>query len=213
VVNVKICGITRKSDALVACNYGATALGFVFWDKSPRAVSPEQAEQIVSEIPPNVCTVGVFVNAGHDRVCEVVERVGLSLVQFHGDETLEDCARAPRRVLRAVGLKDEADVDLALSFPSDVTVLLDSSNREKRGGTGHKVDWSLARRISCERPIVLAGGITGENIIEAVETVRPFGLDVSSGVEERPGVKDPLLLKNLFLSLKGKDGFDVAKKV
>ena len=203
-VNVKICGITRKSDALVACECGASALGIVFWDKSPRFVSPKQAAEIVSEIPSTVCTVGVFVNASHDWVCEVVERVGLSLVQFHGDESIEDCARAPRPVLKAVGLKGEADVDLALSFPLDVTVLLDSSNKEQRGGTGQRLDWNLARRISCERPIVLAGGINGENAIEAVKTVRPFGLDISSGVEERPGIKDPLLLKRLFLSLKGK---------
>ena len=200
-INVKICGITRKSDALVACDYGATALGFVFWDKSPRAVSPEKAAEIISEIPSTVCTVGVFVNAGHDRVCEVVEKAGLSMVQFHGDESEEDCERAPRRVLKAVSLKGESDVDRALSLPSDVTVLVDSGDQVQRGGTGRRVDWSLARRVSCERPIFLAGGINGKNVIEAVSTVRPFGLDVSSGVEEAPGVKNPLLLKGLFVSL------------
>ena len=202
-VNVKICGITRKSDAVLACECGATAVGIVFWDKSPRSVSPKQAAEIVSEIPSTVCKVGVFVNASHDWVCEVVEKVGLSLVQFHGDESIEDCARAPRPVLKAVGLKGEADVDQALSFPSDIRLLLDSSDRERRGGTGQKLDWNLARRVSCERPIVLAGGINEKNATEAVKTVQPFGLDVSSGVEERPGIKDPLLLKRFFLSLQG----------
>ena len=200
-VAVKICGITRVADALAAVMLGADALGFVFWPRSPRAISPEEARLITATLPPFVATVGVFVNASFRDVLDIARTVPLSAVQFHGDEADQDVIAFPWRVLRAVALgAPGADARLA-RLPHSVTVLLDAHDRERRGGTGQVIDWSAAAAIAAERRVVLAGGLTPDNIGDAVRSVRPWGVDVSSGVEASPGIKDVAKLRALFDAL------------
>jgi phosphoribosylanthranilate isomerase len=186
---IKICGITRTDDALHAIEHGATALGFVFWPRSPRYIAPERAADIVVALPAGVMTVGVFVNEMVDNVRDTATRVRLSTVQLHGDEPPEFADRIDWPVLRSVTLDDAADVCDAWS--PETTLLLDASDRKRRGGTGTVVDWTQASALAQRRRIVLAGGLTPENVAHAIEEVHPFGVDVSSGVEDAPGVKDP----------------------
>lgn len=201
---VKICGITRVEDAEAAIACGAAALGFVFWPKSPRFVDPYRARAIVASLPPFVTTVGVFVNQPALYVNGVASLVGLSAVQLHGDETVEFARQIRRPVLKVVALGDAAgdsDGDLASAFqtwPSRFTPLLDVRDLDRRGGTGRTIDWTRAARLAAMRPVVLAGGLTPDNVGTAIATVRPFCIDVSSGVEMRPGVKDHRRLKALF---------------
>jgi len=185
---LKICGITRLSDAEHAVRYGATALGFVFWPQSPRAVSVDRAAAIVRALPEAVTKVGVFVNEELDIVRRVVEASGIGVVQLHGDETPEYAGDLGLPVLRSVTLErfDEARVE----WPESATFLLDAADPVRRGGTGRPVDWAGAAEAARRRRVILAGGLTPENVADAIATVRPFGVDVSSGVEEAPGVKD-----------------------
>ena len=193
---VKICGITRAEDALAALEEGATALGFVFWPKSPRFIDPHRARAIVASLPPPVVAVGVFVNQPADEVNRVAERVGLNAVQLHGDETPGFAATVTRPVMKAVSLANGwRDAD---AWPADVTLLVDAHDMEHRGGTGRKADWVAAATLAGRRRIVLAGGLTPENVREAIAAVRPFGIDVSSGVESAPGIKDGDKLAALF---------------
>lgn len=186
---LKICGITRAGDAQHAVDQGATALGFVFWARSPRAVTVAQAAAIVARLPAGVAAVGVFVNESVEGIRRAVARAGLSMVQLHGDEPAAIARELSVPLLRAVTLDtfDEA----GRVWPPETRLLLDASDPIRRGGTGVVVDWARASRAARARPIVLAGGLTPDTIVEAVETVRPYGVDVSSGVEEAPGVKDP----------------------
>jgi phosphoribosylanthranilate isomerase len=185
---LKICGITRVEDALHAAEQGATALGFNLWPKSPRYVTPEQIRAIVSKVPRQVTTVGVFVNAPVDEIRRVVIQAGLSAVQLHGDEPPSHAAALEVPLLRSVAV---ADVDRTRTeWPAGTTLLVDAIDPVRRGGTGVVVDWTAAAAAARRGPIVLAGGLTPENVSEAIRTVRPFGVDVSSGVESAPGVKD-----------------------
>ena len=185
---LKVCGITRLTDALHAVNQGATALGFVFWPHSPRCVTAEQAAGIVAELPSSVMAVGVFVNESIDAIRAVAALARLSAVQLHGDEPPAYAEALPWPVLRAVTVADAPAASRA--WPRPTTLLVDAADRERRGGTGRTVDWQAAAALARTRPIVLAGGLTPVNVAEAVATVRPYGVDVSSGVEESPGVKD-----------------------
>ena len=185
---LKICGITRLVDAQAAVDHGATAVGFVFWSKSPRFVAPEQAATIVSALPSGVTTVGVFVNESMTTVKTIAERVGLSMVQLHGDERADEAALLQVPVVRALTL-DDADARVA-EWPSDTMFLLDAADRVQRGGTGKTVEWDRASDLAAQRRLILAGGLTAGNVAEAIERVHPFGVDVSSGVEAAPGVKD-----------------------
>ena len=169
-------------------NEGATALGFVFWPRSPRCVEPERAAEIIAELPSTVMTVGVFVNEAVDGIRTVAGRAGLSAVQLHGDEPPVYADALPWPIFRSVTLENAAAA--ADAWTPDATFLLDAADPERRGGTGVTVDWLGAAAVARERRIVLAGGLTPENVGEAIETVHPYGVDVSSGVEEAPGVKD-----------------------
>jgi phosphoribosylanthranilate isomerase len=196
-VLVKICGITRGEDAAAAAEAGAGAIGFIFWPQSPRFVDPYRARRIARALPPFVTPVGVFVNQPLEYVNAVTTLVGLGVVQLHGDEPL-DYARAVRRpVLKAISGADLASEAVA-RWPSDVMLLVDAHDPVRRGGTGAQADWTRAAALAAERPIVLAGGLGVDNIAEAVARVRPFGVDVSSGVEVSPGVKDRQRLAALF---------------
>lgn len=200
---VKICGITRPEDAMLAASEGADAVGFIFWPDSPRHIDVPAARAIARELPPFVATVGVFVNTEPARVLEIAASVPLTAVQFHGDESDEMVAAFPWRVLRAVDLEQPGTAARLASLPSHVTVLLDAHDPVRRGGTGRTIDWTGAAEVASRRRVLLAGGLRPENVASAVAGVRPWGVDVSSGVESRPGVKDPDKLRAFFESVRG----------
>ena len=185
---VKVCGITRLTDALHAVEQGATAIGFVLWPQSPRVVSVERAAEIIAELPSHVVTGGVFVNEPVESIRAIAERAHLTAVQLHGDEppTYADVLQWP--VFRAVSV---ADVDEASeAWSADTAFLVDNIDPVRRGGTGTTIDWTQAADVAHRRRVVLAGGLTPDNVASAIRAVRPFGVDVSSGVESAPGVKD-----------------------
>jgi phosphoribosylanthranilate isomerase len=186
---LKICGITRVEDAEHAVAHGATAIGFVFWPRSPRHVSPEQVATIVKALPSGVMKVGVFVNEPCADVQAVVERTGITVVQLHGEEQAPGAGRVGVPVIRSTTL--ERAEALAAEWPDDTTFLLDASDPVRRGGTGNTVDWHAAAQVAVRRRVILAGGLTPANVAEAISLVRPWGVDVSSGVEESPGAKNP----------------------
>jgi phosphoribosylanthranilate isomerase len=197
---IKICGITRLEDARFAVECGAHAVGFVFWPGSPRWIDPMRAQAIASRLPPFVTPVGVFVNQPADYLNDVAAAVGLGVVQLHGDESIEFAATLNRPVLKAMTL---ATVDAAIDrWPPETMVLLDAHDPVRRGGTGRTIDWARAASVAARRPIVLAGGLNPDNAAEAIERVRPYGIDVSSGVEVTPGVKDHGRLQRLFDSIR-----------
>lgn len=192
-VRVKICGITTVADGLHAARCGADALGLVFYERSPRCVTPERARDIVAALPPLVTTVGLFVNRPAAEIREIVRFCGLDVVQLHGDETPQDCQLDPLRVIKALRIRDRGSL-AGLAGYQVSGLLLDAWQDGSYGGTGHSFNWQLAVEAAKERPIVLAGGLTPDNVAEAVRTVRPYGVDVSSGVESAPGRKDPELV-------------------
>jgi phosphoribosylanthranilate isomerase len=185
---VKVCGITRLTDALHAVEQGATALGFVLWPGSPRAVTVARAAEIIAELPSSVMTVGVFVDEPIDGIRQVVERARLTAVQLHGNEPPAYAAALDWPVIRAVSLSDlSAACD---AWSPETALLVDNVDPVRRGGTGTTIDWSQAVHVAQTRRVVLAGGLTPNNVAGAIRAVRPFGVDVSSGVEQSPGVKD-----------------------
>jgi phosphoribosylanthranilate isomerase len=193
-VIVKICGITRLEDAEAAVAAGAGAIGFIFWPNSPRFIDPHRARKIAAALPPFVTPVGVFVNQPLDYVNGVASLVRLGAVQLHGDETPAFAARIAAPVIKAVTVDS---VDAAV-WPARVRLLLDVHDPIARGGTGRTVDWPAAADLAARREILLAGGLTPDNVADAVARVRPFGIDVSSGVERAPGIKDHQRLRALF---------------
>jgi len=199
---VKICGITRAEDAAAAVDAGAHALGFVFWQKSPRYIDPFAARAIVSMLPAFVTPVGVFVDQPADFVNGVTSLVRLGAVQLHGGESLEYAKNLDAPVVKAIGLRDEA-MSAIDHWPARVRVLLDVHDPVRRGGTGKKIDWNAAAAVARRRPVLLAGGITPANVAEAIARVQPVGIDVSSGVEASPGVKDSAKITALFEALHG----------
>lgn len=195
---VKVCGITRRDDALLAADLGASAVGFVFWQQSPRYVEPAVAAAIARHLPADVAPIGVFVNAPVDEMRRVAVEVGLAAVQLHGDEPPTLCDELPYRVLKAVAVVGAATHEAADRVPSRVTVLLDARDPVRKGGTGRTVDWRVAAEVAVRRRIFLAGGLRPENVGEALRAVRPYGIDVSSGVEVEPGRKDSGRLRSFF---------------
>jgi len=189
-VRVKICGITRLQDLHDACNAGADALGFVFYEPSPRHVTIAAAAALVRELPPFVQSVGLFVNAEPAFIESVLQAVPLDLLQFHGDETPADCARFKRPYIKAVRVNRETDLlKCAADYDSARGLLLDAYVAGVPGGTGERFDWSLIP-ANVPKPIILSGGLTPDNVAEAVQRVRPWAVDVSSGVEVSKGIKD-----------------------
>ncbi len=193
VVKVKVCGITNLEDAQAAVEAGADALGFVCYRMSPRFVNAEVIRAIVSELPPFVLPVGVFVNEEQKVVRDLLDRCGLVLAQLHGDETAAYCESLGRPVLKAIRLQSRSDFLALAEFKGRALVrgiLVDAFSDAAYGGTGHRVDWNLAAEASQLGRVILAGGLTPENVGEAIKIVRPYGVDVSSGVEANPGRKD-----------------------
>jgi phosphoribosylanthranilate isomerase len=198
-MKVKICGVTRPADAALAAALGADLVGMNFWPGSKRFVSIEEARAVAAAVPAGVTKVGVFVNAAPDDVMTVVMQVGLDLVQLHGDETPEDCARLPTRWMRALRVAGAADLDELARYPAAEAILLDAPSTGY-GGSGRTFDWTLAARAvaTSPRPIFLAGGLTPENVAEAVARVRPHAVDVAGGVESAPAIKDPDKLRRFI---------------
>jgi len=189
-VKVKICGITNLEDALVAAEAGADALGFVFCEQSPRCVSIDAAAEIIRGLPPFLVKVGVFVNAPTDLVYRGIGQCGLNLLQFHGDETPEYCVQFGLMSMKAFRIRDQNSLLDLPGYQTDAW-LLDAYVPGTLGGTGQRFNWELAVQArDLGRPIFLAGGLTAENVGEAVRLVKPYAVDVSSGVESAPGKKD-----------------------
>lgn len=207
-VRVKICGITRTEDARLAAELGASAVGFVMWPGSPRRVDAATARAIGRALPPFVARVGVFVDADPRDVSAAVEEAGLDVVQLHGDESVGDYAGVAARLIKSVGLATDADVRSAIGLPAEVTPLVDAPDRVRKGGTGRRADWSLAARLAAARPILLAGGLTAENLSDALREVRPWAVDVSSGVEAAPGIKSPDRLAAFLAAARAAEGRD-----
>ena len=187
-VRVKICGITRAEDALAAAQYGADAVGFVF-APSPRRVTPDQAKAVIDLLPPMVLTAGVFVNETIERMKEIRNYCRLDILQLSGDEPPETVERLGGRIFKVFGVGKDKLPDVS-AYP-DATMLLDTYSPDVRGGTGRTFDWEAAKVAAKNRRIILAGGLNPENVADAVRMVRPFAVDVSSGVESKPGIKDP----------------------
>lgn len=188
-MRVKICGITRIQDALIAVDLGAHALGFVFVPASRRFVPPEKVREIVRMVPPFVATVGVFVDAGEDEVKGIVERSGVGAAQFHGSETPAYLRQFSFPVYKAFRVTDSFNTAILREYPGQA-FLLDALAGGEQGGTGKSIDWSVAARGARYGRIILAGGLTAANVAGAIECAHPFAVDVSSGVESSPGIKD-----------------------
>lgn len=198
---LKICGITRLSDAVHAAEHGADALGFVFWPQSPRHITPERAAEIIAALPLGVTAVGVFVNEPVDGIRDVVAQTGITSVQLHGDEPPPYADALGWPVMRAINVNEAEQVCAA--WPADTTFLVDAADPVRRGGTGSTVDWQVAATVARRWRIVLAGGLTPANVAGAIATVRPFGVDVASGVEDAPGVKNPDKVARFLASARG----------
>lgn len=193
-MRIKICGITNVEDANVAVRAGADALGFIMYRKSPRWVDPAVARSIIAGLPPFVLPVGVFVNETAERVRTLMDECGFTLVQLHGDESALYCQNLGRPTLKAVRLKDRGAFLALAEFHGRANVrgfLIDAFSDQGYGGTGQTADWGLAQEAARSTPIILAGGLSPANVAEAIQIVRPYGVDVSSGVEKSPGKKDP----------------------
>ncbi|MCX7080791.1 MAG: phosphoribosylanthranilate isomerase [Pseudomonas sp.] len=189
-VRSKICGITRIEDALAAVDAGADAIGFVFYAKSPRAVSVQQARAIIAALPPFVTTVGLFVNASRCELGEILDAVPLDLLQFHGDETPADCEGYHRPYIKALRVKAGDDIAASCkAYAGASGILLDTYVEGVPGGTGEAFDWSLIPE-GLSKPIILAGGLTATNVAGAIAQVHPYAVDVSGGVEQSKGIKD-----------------------
>jgi len=196
---VKICGITRSEDALAAVNAGADAIGFVFYEPSPRNLSIEQAALIAQVVPPFVTIVGLFVDPQKALVKSVLENVRIDLLQFHGHESRETCEHFSRPYIKAFRVKPEEDLDAAFThYPTATGFLLDTYRPGVPGGTGQVFDWALFPKQS-DKPLILAGGLAPENITSAIENTHPFAVDVSGGVESAKRIKSPELI-NQFIA-------------
>jgi phosphoribosylanthranilate isomerase len=201
-VKVKICGITNLADGIAAAEAGADVLGFVFCEQSPRCVSVEAAAAIIRALPPFIMKAGVFVNAPEESVVRAIRECGLNLLQFHGDEAPEYCLQFGLMSMKAFRIRDAASLQVLPNYPTDAW-LLDAYNPDKPGGTGETFNWDLALEARAwGRPIFLAGGLTAENVAEAIRRARPYAVDVSSGVEAAPGRKDHAKIKAFIQAAK-----------
>ncbi len=204
-VKVKICGITNSDDARVAADAGADALGFIFYEKSPRFIPVPAAAAIISALPTHVVKVGVFVNAPEETVFEAITRCGFNLLQFHGNESPAYCLQFGLMSMKAFQIRDPASLAALSDYNTDAW-LLDAHSPDQLGGTGQTFNWDLAVQAQkFGKPIFLAGGLTPGNVDQAVVRVRPYAVDVSSGVEKTPGKKDHAKVRDFIRAAKGRD--------
>ena len=205
-VKVKICGITNLPDGMAAAEAGADALGFVFYDQSPRHVSIAAAAAFIRQLPPFVMKVGVFVNSPEDLVLRASRECGLNLLQFHGDEPPDYCLQFGLMSMKAFRIRDAASLQALRNYTTDAW-LLDAYSPGRPGGTGETFNWDLALEArGWGRPVFLAGGLTPDNVAEAVRHAQPFGVDVSSGVEATPGRKDHAKVRAFIQAAKSVEG-------
>ncbi len=187
---VKICGVTRAEDALEAARCGADAIGLVFYPASPRYVTVQQAQQVVAALPPFISVVALFVNAKQAEIEAIISQVRIDIVQFHGDETAAECERIKLPYFKAIRVKPDTNLlQYEVDFSSAKALLLDTYSESAYGGTGHVFDWDLIPK-NMAKPVILAGGLTAENVGLAIEKVKPYAVDISGGVELSKGVKD-----------------------
>ena len=189
---IKICGITRVEDAMVAAELGVDAIGLNFFPKSKRFIDDKTAVEICEAIPEKVLKIGVFVNSSAAEINQKLEKIPIDLLQFHGNETPEFCSQWNDKVIRAISPKEEKDLEIIKSYKFAKMIVVDASVAGQYGGTGEKADWELAKKAveKFDLPILLAGGLTPKNVAEAIQKVNPFGVDVAGGVESLPGLKD-----------------------
>ena len=188
-VKVKICGMTNLNDVKVAVDGGVDAVGFIFYKKSPRSVTMQTVREIVLELPPFVDSVGVFVDETAEQINKIADRCNLDRVQLHGDESPAFCKKIRRRVIKAIRVKDIQSLKKLSDYPVS-SFLLDTFSEDQYGGTGKVFDWNLAFPAKKYGPIILAGGLTPNNVRQAIQRIQPYGVDVCSGVESQPGIKD-----------------------
>ena len=200
-IKVKICGITNKEDALYAAECGADALGFIFYEKSPRYIEPDNAKTIIAALPPFVTTVGVFVNKDFNDIRDITLLTGVTVVQLHGDESPSYCNLVEGKLIKAIRVKNDSSIEGLKKYDVD-TFLLDSFDKNSFGGSGLTFDWKLAEKAKQYGKIILAGGLTPDNVEEAVKKVVPYGVDVNSGVEKKPGIKNKNKVKEFIIRSK-----------
>ena len=200
-IKVKICGITNKEDALYAAGCGANALGFIFYEKSPRYIEPDDAKTIIAALPPFVTTVGVFVNKDFNDIRDITLLTGVTVVQLHGDESPSYCNLVEGKLIKAIRVKNDSSIEGLKKYDVD-TFLLDSFDKNSFGGSGLTFDWKLAEKAKQYGKIILAGGLTPDNVEEAVKKVVPYGVDVNSGVEQKPGIKNKNKVKEFIIRSK-----------
>ncbi len=185
---IKICGITNLQDALLASELGADALGFIFYPGSKRFIEPDRASEIISSLPPLITTVGVFVNQSREDIETVRDKTGIDLVQLHGDETPEFCTGLPFKTVKALRIKERSDMARVELYPLQA-ILFDKYSEDAYGGTGESFTWAWLQDLKANKSIILSGGLTPDNVGEAIKTVGPYAVDVSTGVEDSPGKK------------------------
>ena len=200
-VRVKVCGITNSDDAFRAVELGADALGFIFYKGSKRYIDPRDAHRIISSLPPFISSVGVFVNQTVPEIKGAVETSGVDTVQLHGDETPEFCAMLPYKLIKAVRVKDTVNSDQVELYPVRA-ILFDKHTDEMYGGTGTSFDWGVLKGINISKKVILSGGLTPENVSRAIEIVKPYGVDVSTGVEDSPGKKNHMKMRKFIEAVK-----------
>jgi phosphoribosylanthranilate isomerase len=200
-IKVKICGTTSLKDAFLAVESGADAIGFIFYKVSPRSISQKEAREIILQLPPFIETVGVFVNETSDKINRIAEQCKLNSIQLHGEESPALCRRVKRKVIKAFRVKNADSLKSIASY--DVSgFLLDSYNDGSKGGTGQVFDWNLALRVKKQGPVILAGGLNPYNVFTAIHRVKPYGVDVCSGVEKSPGIKDHEKIREFIKSVR-----------
>jgi phosphoribosylanthranilate isomerase len=208
---IKVCGITRPEDATKAAAMGVDALGFIFADRSPRCISPEKVWKIVKQIPSFVSSVGVFVNSNIEEVKQIVDNCGLSQVQLHGDESVEYCRalkhwRRSLSVCKAFRVKSQGTGREINAYRGDVdSMLLDTYTKGTAGGTGETFDWTIIEHLDLKKPLILAGGLNPDNIVDAIRVVNPFAVDVNSGIENSPGIKSHQKMGAVFDAVREAD--------
>ena len=200
-VKVKICGMTNLKDVKVAVDGGVDAVGFIFYKKSPRSVTMQAVRKIVLELPPFVDSVGVFVNETAEQINKIADRCNLDRVQLHGNESPAFCKKIRRRVIKAIRVKDIQSLKKLSDYPVS-SFLLDTFSEDQYGGTGRLFDWNLAYPAKKYGPIILAGGLTPNNVRQAIQRIQPYGVDVCSGVESQPGIKDHKKMQTFLKNVK-----------
>lgn len=215
---IKVCGITNKTDAFMCIDAGIEVLGFVFVNESPRKIDPREAQRIISDLPPFIVTVGVFANQPENQVIEIANLCNLNILQLHGNESPDYCSSLNRKIIKAFRIRSSADFEVMSEYKVS-GYLLDNYEEERAGGTGRSFEWGLATNTSKYGPIILAGGLTPENVNRAISIVQPYAVDVSTGVEEKdtPGKKNKIKLNEFIRQVQNADSdiviADKAKKL